>query len=299
MTHLGLTILILAVTGSAAPATSMPPTVAAGARPVVVYQDERYFEGPSWDPKTGKLYFTAFGKTTQVLRLDRPGKVSVWLDRTDGVNGTYLARNGRLLAAQVQGHRVLSYAIGATGPTDTRVLYHDRTLNQPNDVCEAPNGDIYFSDPDFDKLKKSAVFLLKPDGKAFKVVTDMALPNGLKTSLDGKILYVSDSAAKLWRSYPIHEDGTLGPGTVFFNPNVADRSDPDGMSIDAEGTLYCTGRGGVWVVRPDGHALGLISFPDFCSNVTFGGADGTTLYVTGSKKVSSVRMNVRGGQFKR
>jgi sugar lactone lactonase YvrE len=38
--------------------------------------------------------------------------------------------------------------------------------------------------------------------------------------------------------------------------------------------------------------------PEFCSNVTFGGTDGKTLYLTCSQKVYSLAMRVRGGQFK-
>src|SRR5690349_19159449 len=69
-------------------ASGVPSTVAAGAKLVSVYHDERFFEGPAWDTKSGKLYFTAFaGQNTQVLRLDEPGKVTVWLDKTEGVNG--------------------------------------------------------------------------------------------------------------------------------------------------------------------------------------------------------------------
>ena len=65
---------------------------------------------------------------------------------------------------------------------------------------------------------------------------------------------------------------------------------------DEQGNLYLTGRGGVWVVSPAGEALGLIAIPEFCSNVTFGGDNGRTLYMTCSKKVYSLRMRVRGGQ---
>lgn len=42
----------------AAQTTRLPPqpaTIIPGAKLTVVYQDERYFEGPSWDPVTGKL----------------------------------------------------------------------------------------------------------------------------------------------------------------------------------------------------------------------------------------------------
>ena len=281
------------------PAASMPATVADGAQLVEVYGDDRFFEGPTWDPKGGKLYFTAFGTDTQILRLDSPGKVTVWMDKTEGVNGTFLSVDGRLLGAQAYGHRVVSYGFGAEGPDDPKTLYFDDKLNQPNDVCQAPNGDIYFTDPDFDKHKTSGVYRLTADGKATKVVSDMPVPNGLKTSLDGRTLYVGDSHLRLWRAYPISEDGTVGEGRVFFDPMNENKSEPDGFALDEQGNLYLSGRGGVWVVVPDGAALGLIAIPEFCSNVTFGGDDGKTLYMTCSKKVYSLAMQVRGGPFAR
>ena len=56
---------------------------------------------------------------------------------------------------------------------------------------------------------------------------------------------------------------------------------------------------GVWVATPEGKSLGLIPVPEFCSNVTFGGADGKTLYLTCANKVYSLAMNVTGGQHKK
>ncbi|MFH1299987.1 MAG: SMP-30/gluconolactonase/LRE family protein, partial [Planctomycetota bacterium] len=61
---------------------------------------------------------------------------------------------------------------------------------------------------------------------------------------------------------------------------------------------YLSGRGGVWVATPAGESLGLIPVPEFCSNVTFGGEDGKTLYFTCANKVYSLKMNVKGGQFR-
>jgi len=128
----------------------VPATIVEGAKLVSVYSDDRFFEGPAWDPKTGKLFFTAFGeKNQQILRLDGPGKVAVWLDKTEGVNGMYLANDGRLLGAQAYGHRVLSFAIGPDGPSDTKVLFDDKSLHQPNDIAQSPSGDIFFTDPRF------------------------------------------------------------------------------------------------------------------------------------------------------
>lgn len=275
-----------------------PATVADGAALVEVYGDERFFEGPTWDPQHNKLLFTAFGDNTQILRLDEPGKVTVWLDNTEGVNGTYLSNDGRLLGAQAYGHRVMSYGFGPDGPADSKALYFNDQLHQPNDVCQAPNGDIYFTDPDFDGMKTSAVYRLSPDGTATKVIDDMPVPNGLKTSLDGRTLVVGDSHLALWRAYTLNDDGTVTDGRVFFDPQTERRDAPDGMGLDEQGNFYFSGRGGVWVASPDGECLGHIPVPEFCSNVTFGGEDGRTLYLTCSKKVYSLAMNVRGEKFR-
>ncbi|MCZ7647006.1 MAG: SMP-30/gluconolactonase/LRE family protein [Planctomycetota bacterium] len=278
----------------------MPPTVAEGAKLAVVYEEaKKFFEGPAWNPKEQKLYFTSFGGKTslKVMRLEEPGKAIVWLDHTEGVNGTWLGQDGRLIGAQAYGHRVMSYDLGGDGPKDPKALYENVELHQPNDVCQTPNGDIYFSDPDFKGKTASAVYVLKPDGAVKKVLTDMAVTNGLIASLDGKTLYVGDSHKKHWRAYPILEDGTVGEGKLFFEPKTESKADPDGMSIDEKGNLYFTGMGGVWVVAPDGAALGFIPIPEFCSNVTFGGSDGKTLYCTCSGKVYSLAMNLRGGAF--
>jgi gluconolactonase len=294
MLHAGL--WAAAARGAMAADTALPNTVAEGAALVQVYAAERFFEGPTWDPATQKLLFASFKKQeSQILRLDGDGKAAVWLDKSQGVNGTRLSRDGRLLGAH--SHGVLIHKIGIDGPLETQVLLNDMTLNEPNDLCQTPGGEIYFTDPDFKTKQKSAVYRLASDGKISKLTIDMPLPNGIITSLDGKTLYVGDSHEKLWRSFPILEDGGVGAGKVFFNPDTQNAQAPDGMTIDERGNLYLSGRGGVWVVNPGGQALGLIAVPEFCSNVAFGGNDGKTLFLTCSKKVYSLQMTLRGGQF--
>ena len=283
----------------------LPPTVSEGARLTVVYQDERFFEGPSWDTATGKLYFTAFAKKNQqVLRLDAPGKAYVWMDQTQGINGTYLSHNGRLLAAQAFGHHLLSIKIGKDGPEDIKSLtgsFDGIPYIQPNDVAESPTtGAIYYTDPNFKGRTRSAVYCLKSDGTTRRIIENLKTPNGVEVSNDGKTLYVSDSFEKRIYSYPILSDGSVNQGEVkiFFDPATDNMNDPDGMCADIEGNLYFAMRGGIWVVSPEGKSLGLIPVPEFSSNVTFGGADGKTLYITCDKKVYSLSMKVKGAQFR-
>ncbi len=282
-----------------------PPTVAPGAELTVVYSSDQYFEGPSWDPVGQKLYFTAFAKENeQILRLDTPGKASVWLDHTKGMNGTYLSRNGRLLVAQAFGHTLSSLKIGPDGPEEIKVLASDFEgipFIQPNDVAESPvTGGIYCSDPNFKGKTQSAVYYVSPSGGVRRVIDNLKLPNGLEVSNDGATLYVSDSFEKRVYSYPILADGSVDQAQVkiFFDPVTDNMADPDGMCSDALGNLYFAMRGGVWVVSKEGKQLGFIPVPEFASNVTFGGVDGQTLYITCDKKVYSLAMRVKGAQFR-
>lgn len=292
-------LCLAAVSQAAETEIEMPSVVADGAKLVELYAEDAFFEGPVWHPGTSKLYFTKHkGKTNQVLRLDASGKVTVWMDDSEGVGGMFQSPDGGLFATQAYGHRLLHFQVGEDGPTNLKVLYNNNELHQPNDLCRTSDGRIYFTDPDFGNKKSSAVYLYV-DGKVTKVINDMAVSNGIIASLDGKTLYVSDSHRKHWRTYPIHEDGTLGKGRVFFEPDTEDVSDPDGMSIDEQGNVYCTGRGGVWVVSSAGKSLGLIQTPVFISNVTLGGADGKTLYLVGAGKVFSLQLDVRCAKFAR
>jgi len=192
--------------------------------------------------------------------------------------------------------------MGADGPEDVRSLtksFEGKPYIQPNDVAESPTtGGIYYTDPDFGGKTKSSVFHLDAEGTVRRIITHLKVPNGLEVSNDGKMLVVGDSFEKRIYAYPIQANGTVdqGKASVFFDPDTRDQSDPDGMCTDGEGNFYFTMRGGVWVTSPTGKSLGLIPVPEFCSNVTFGGKDGKTLYMTCSKKVYSLAMNVKGFQ---
>jgi gluconolactonase len=287
----------------------LPPMVAEGAQLQVAYEEAgRFFEGPVWEPKSGKLFFTAHPKGTtpsQILRLDETGKASVWMNETKGINGMHLSKSGDFLGAQGRAVPPAIVAIkpGAVAPPEVKVLgaaSEAAPMTETNDLCEDARGGIYFTCPDFGAKANSAVYYLAPDGKLTRLITHRALPNGIELSNDGKTLFVADSFEKRIYSYPVRDDGTVDVGRVriFFDPATTNQSDPDGMTTDSEGNLYCTMRGGVWVVSPQGKSLGLIPIKEFCSNVTFGGADGRTLYMTTGGKVYSLAMTAKGANWK-
>jgi gluconolactonase len=69
---------------------------------------------------------------------------------------------------------------------------------------------------------------------------------------------------------------------------------PDGMKVDAEGNVWCTGPGGTWVFAPDGSRIGIIKTPEVPANLAFGGPDMKTVFLTAHKSVYTLRSKVPG-----
>jgi sugar lactone lactonase YvrE len=265
------------------------------------------FEGPTWEPASDKLFFTRRTGTYQILRLDSPGNVTVWLTPSPQTNGTIMSLDGRLLCCDESPKQISSRRIDPDGPGDTIILADssDGFTKPPNDLCQLKNGNIYFTTPIWDSSPPSSqgVWLLEPDGTVTQVNNTLYQPNGIITSLDETKLYVSagstNTAYQQWWVFDINPDGTLSAGSVFFDPaSPPDTTNvPDGMTIDELGNLYFTGLGGVWIVSPAGVQLDFISLPNAPFNIAFGGPNGRTLYMTCKNKVYSLAMCVRGGEL--
>ena len=138
-------------------------------------------------------------------------------------------------------------------------------------------------------LTNEEVFHLAADKKTLRRVTeDLKKPNGITGTPDGKKLFVADiGAGKTWR-YDIAADGSLTNKTFFCALGS------DGMTIDADGNLYLTGHG-VTVFDKSGKKMGNIPVPEaWTANVSFGGKDHQTLFITASKGLYSIKMKVKG-----
>ncbi len=279
---------------------------APGATLQVVYSHTGdFFEGATWDPNSNKLFFTKMTPSpSRILRLDAPGSVFVWMDNVPLTNGMTLSINGRLLTADQNIYQIRSHRIGVSGPQDTNVLCTAPNSQKPNDLCQLTNGDIYFTCPNWSSPTYQGVYLLEPNGTVTRVNNGLNQPNGIITSLDETKLYVAESSTNdtskmRWWVFPINSNGTLGAGSIFFQPTDLTGmryADPDGMTIDERGNLYLTGMGGVWIVSPTGVELKRIPIAEQANNMTFGGTDYTTLYIACKDKVYSLDMAVHGGE---
>jgi gluconolactonase len=178
--------------------------------------------------------------------------------------------------------------------------FDGKRLNSPNDVVVKSDGAIYFTDPPYgihpeqQEQPCAGVYRLSPGGTISLVVEDMEGPNGLAFSADEAKLYIDDSKRRHIRRFNVEPDGTLSGGDIFCDMDVTTSGSPDGMKVDTEGNLYCTGPGGVWVLNADGEHLGTIVTPQKPSNCAWGGSEGCDLYITAGTAIYRMRVNTPG-----
>ena len=88
--------------------------------------------------------------------------------------------------------------------------------------------------------------------------------------------------------------GLSATGRLFAELFHDDHGAPDGMKVDAEGNVYCTGPGGVWVADPQGNHLGRFLVPEDCANFGFGDPDYRTIYFTARTSIYRIRVEIPG-----
>jgi gluconolactonase len=260
-----------------------------------------FTEGPLWHPD-GFYYFVDV-RASKFYRI-RPGSQAELLRENTGEgNGTTFDPQGRLVMCEGGNRRLTRWpADGKFASSEVLIdRFEGKRLNRPNDVVCKSDGSIYFTDPGLrvplrDREQETAAVLrVKPDGTVSKIA-DFEYPNGLAFSPDELTLYVANTRFAMY----IHAIELDSAGNTVRRRIFADMSSdepegvPDGMKVDVEGRVYCTGPGGTWVFAPSGDRLGIIKTPEVPANLCFGGADMKTIFFTARTSVYSLRVKVPG-----
>ena len=229
------------------------------------------------------------------------GQLSIFRHPAGRANGNTLDLEGRLITAE-HDRRLVRTEQNST-LTVLAQRYGGKRLNSPNDVVVKSNGSIYFTDPPYGISKEKeelgfyGVYLQSPDGTLILLTKEMVRPNGLAFSPDEKKLYVSDSEKGHIRVFHVKSDGKLTNGRVFAQLQApADKGVPDGMKVDVQGNVYCSGPAGIWVFSPNGQLLGKIIVPEVVTNLAWGDKNYKSLYITSTGSLYRIRLNVEGVQ---
>lgn len=283
---------IFAGTADVEPGTGI---TAPGAKLTPLADGFKFTEGPAADAK-GNVFFTD-QPNNRILEWSIDGKLSVYKNDAGRANGMYFDDAGNLYAC-ADLHNEL-WEISPSGKVTVLVKGYDgKLLNGPNDVWVRPDGGVYITDPFYKRdywtrgpmeQPGEDVYYLTPDHKKLiRVIDDLKKPNGIIGTPDGKRLYVADIEGNKTYTYRINADGTLSDKAIFVDMGS------DGMTIDDRGDIYLVGKG-VTVFNSHGEKIDFIPVPKpWTANITFGGKDRSTLFITASDALYSFQTRVHG-----
>jgi len=270
--------------------------VADGAVLTKISNDFTFTEGPAVDSK-GDVYFTD-QPNNRIMKYSTNGELTTWMQPSGRSNGMYFDKDDRLWSCADEKNEL--WIIDRSQEVEVLLdSYKGGKLNGPNDLWIAPDGGVFFTDPfykrpwwdrDTTQQDGQCVYYLSPDGGELKrIVEDLKQPNGIIGTSNGQLLYIADIGDNKTYQYKIEADGQLSGKTLFCEKGS------DGMTIDDQGNIYLTHKGGVFVYNKKGDPIRQIEVDEpWTANVCFGGKDMKTLFVTAKTAFYSLRMNVKG-----
>ena len=273
------------------------PVRAPDARPRLLDSSFQFTEGPAADSK-GNVYFTD-QPNDRIMIWTTDGRLETFMQPAGRSNGLYFDLRGNLLACADEKNQLWEI----DSEKNVVVLVKDlggKLLNGPNDLWVDPNGGVYFTDPfykrdywgrDEKQIEKENVYFLPPNRSVVRVAAGGFIrPNGMIGSPDGRRLYVADLGGRQTYVYEIGTNGVLSNRKPFVSMGS------DGMTMDAEGNVYLTGRG-VTVFDSEGKQIDQIPInKGWTANVCFGGERFRTLFITAMDSLFALDMKVGGAQ---
>lgn len=250
----------------------------------------RSTEGPAVNAK-GEVFFTD-SPNNKIYKVGLDGKVSQFIADSKRGSGQAFGPDGRLYVVTNGEEKVLAYDAAGKATVIAEGF-------NGNDIVVASNGNIYVTNPPAGSSNEpSKVWLIKPNGEKQVVDTGLRYSNGVTLSPDQTLLYVDDYRSHWVYSYQIQPDGTLAYKQRYYwlhVPDVPDESQADGMRVDRDGRLYVATRLGVQVCDQAGRVNAIIPTPNGrLSNLSFGGENFDTLFVTSGDKVYKRKLKVKG-----
>jgi sugar lactone lactonase YvrE len=234
-------------------------------------------EGPAVD-RDGMIYAVNFEKQGTIGQVTPSGEAGIFIELPTGSigNGIRFNSKGEMLIADYTNHNILRVEMSSK---KISVLANEPKMSQPNDIAIDKKDRLYASDPDW-KAGTGRIWRIDPDGKVSLLLDNLGTTNGIEVSPNGKTLYVNESVQRKVWAYDLSGDGQISNKRLFIEfPDFG----MDGMRCDIKGNLFITrhGKGTVVEVSPRGKMIREIAMTGKKpSNLTFGGKDGRTVYVT-------------------
>ncbi len=282
------------------------------------YSQPLAHEGPVFIPELHSLFFTSNrlkrpdGSQYVIASLfDTKTSKTTNLGLTDAIpmaNGAFRLHNGSLVIT-MQGDFNKPAGLAAYNLVNRKVTiltngFADYQFNSPNDVVQANDQSIWFTDPQYGyeqgfRPKPTIgnwVWRLDPQGNIQRLMIDgFSKPNGIAFSRDQQYVYVTDSGyiagegqrnsvlpRTIYRFRVVTTpEGPLATDRITFC--VVTKGIPDGLKVDAQDRVWTGTGAGLEVFSKDGKPLAVIPVEGGVSNFALTNDGGA--YVMGETKL--------------
>ena len=239
-----------------------------------------YLDAPCFDT-VGNLWVAdiPFGR---IFRITPTGEWDLIVKYDGWPSGLRFHPDGRLIIADAR-HGLLALEVDDRHIKPFLTHYLSQRFKGVNELIFARNGDLYFTDPGQTGLQDAsgAVYRLKADGGAQRLLDNLPGPNGLALNHDETVLYIAatrDNA--IWQA-PLVENSASKVGKFI---QMSGGDGPEGMVTDGDNNFFVAhaGLGTVWQFDKRGEPKYRIdsSRGDWTTNLAFDPNDPRTLFIT-------------------
>jgi D-xylonolactonase len=255
------------------------PIIEAGRPALLVDLPCETGEGPLWHEDEQALYWLDI-PPGRLYRFDpATGANELAYEHGAAIGGYTIQEDGSLLLFCARGE-IVRWRDGDL----TTVIEEIPAVRESrfNDVIADPEGRVYCGTMPGD-THHAQLFRLDPDGTLTTMFDDIGLSNGMGfTSDKGAMVHTDTNFRAIYRlDYDAHTGALANRRVIVRTPE--DAGGPDGMTIDAEDTIWSARWGGWGLFRYSsaGELLGKVPMPvRKVSSITFGGADYRTAFIT-------------------
>jgi sugar lactone lactonase YvrE len=250
-------------------------------------------ESPRWHD--GELWFSDL-LAGRLMKAGLDGSVSQIAKAEGWLSGLGWLPNGDLIAVGMESQRLLRLDQGRL--VEVCDLSRVTTMH-PNDMVVDAQGRAYIGEVGYDlhggEAFKGANLVMVAPGLEPKVVADnLACPNGMVITADGRTLIVAETLGDCLTAFDIREDGGLANRRTWAStPGLG----PDGICLDVEGAIWagCPFSGTVIRVKEGGEITNRFATEKLPLACMLGGADRKQMFLCRAEHPDQVQVNPEGG----
>ncbi|MET3897795.1 sugar lactone lactonase YvrE [Devosia sp. UYZn731] len=167
-----------------------------------------------------------------------------------------------------------------------------------NEIVVDGRGNSYLNCVNFEfpggQFRPGFILLVTPDGRVQRQPGELAFPNGMAITPDGRTLICAESFNGNLTAFDIADDGSLSNQRVWAK---LDGQGADGICMDAEGAVWAGSGQRCVRVAEGGRVLEEVPLDLMAFACMLGGADGRTLFITANEWTGQINTDHPTGKL--